>query len=165
MRAGRRFRRFFKVGDGATAYDLSFSLALMGAGHLVGLSVGIAGLFGVLIGWGVAVPYFTAVMPDPSMSLDAHVIDIWKHQVRFIGAGAIAVAAIWTLIKLTRPVIGGLVGTISSARSARAATGRRQRPRPFRQMDARADGCVLRHHRMGGAGFARERALAPQSGL
>ena len=120
--AAAEIQRFFKVGSGASAYDLSFSLALMGAGHLVGLSVGMAGLFGVLIGWGGAVPIVTAMMPDSSVALDAHVIDIWKHQVRFIGAGAIAVAAIWTLIKLAKPVIGGLIGTIASSR-ARVATG------------------------------------------
>ena len=120
--AAAEIQQFFKVGSGASAYDLSFSLALMGAGHLVGLSVGMAGLLGVLIGWGGAVPIVTAMMPDPSVALDAHVIDIWKHQVRFIGAGAIAVAAIWTLIKLAKPVIGGLIGTIASSR-ARVATG------------------------------------------
>ncbi|HEX4304318.1 MAG TPA: oligopeptide transporter, OPT family [Rhizomicrobium sp.] len=109
--------RFFHLGKGETSYDVSFSLALVGAGHLVGLGVGLAGLLGVLIGWGVAVPWLTAAMPDPSATMDAHVMDIWRHQVRFIGAGAIAVASIWTLLKLTKPVIGGLIDTVRSARS------------------------------------------------
>jgi putative OPT family oligopeptide transporter len=95
----------------------------MGAGHLVGLSVGLAGLLGILIGWGVAVPWLTAAMPDPSAALDAHVMDIWKHQVRFIGAGAIAVAAIWTLLKLAKPVVSGLISTLASARAKIAAAG------------------------------------------
>ena len=114
--AAAEIQRFFAVGKGGSSYDMSFSLALMGAGHLVGLSVGLAGLLGILIGWGGAVPIVSAMMPDPSAALDVHVIDIWKHQVRFIGAGAIAVSAIWTLIKLAKPVIGGLMGTIASAR-------------------------------------------------
>ena len=115
--AAAEIQRFFKVGSGGSAYDLSFSLALMGAGHLVGM----AGLLGVLLGWGGAVPIVSALMPDPTSALDAHIMDIWRHQVRFIGAGAIAVAAIWTLIKLAKPVVGGLMGTIASSRS-RAAT-------------------------------------------
>ncbi len=96
--ATAEFQKFFSTSkDGGTTFDFSFSLALMGAGHLVGLSVGLAGLLGIFIGWGVAVPWLTAAMPDPSAALDAHVMDIWKHQVRFIGAGApSAVAAIWT---------------------------------------------------------------------
>ncbi|MEI9991785.1 MAG: oligopeptide transporter, OPT family [Rhizomicrobium sp.] len=115
------FQRFFTIGKGGTTLDFSFSLALVGAGHLVGLSVGIAGLLGVILGWGVAVPVLTAAMPDPSAALDAHVMAIWSHQVRFIGAGAIAVAAIWTLVKLARPVMVGLVSTLASARGTTAA--------------------------------------------
>src|SRR6201999_1522840 len=103
--AAGQVQRFLHTSkDGGTTLDFSFSLALMGAGHLVGLSVGLAGLLGILIGWGVAVPWLTAAMPNSAQALDAHVMDIWQHQVRFIGAGAIAVAAIWTLIKLARPV-------------------------------------------------------------
>ncbi|MBL6853733.1 MAG: oligopeptide transporter, OPT family [Alphaproteobacteria bacterium] len=112
------FQRFFHTSkNGGTTFDFSFSLALMGAGHLVGLSVGLAGLLGIIIGWGVAVPWLTQAMPNQSQALDVHVIDIWKNQVRFIGAGAIAVAAIWTLIKLARPVVSGLVSTLASARA------------------------------------------------
>jgi putative OPT family oligopeptide transporter len=119
--AAAEIQKFFVAGKGGSSYDLSFSLALMGAGHLVGLSVGIAGLLGIIIGWGGAVPIVSAMMPDPSAALGDHVIDIWKHQVRFIGAGAIAVAAIWTLIKLAKPVVGGLLSTIASARAKMAA--------------------------------------------
>jgi putative OPT family oligopeptide transporter len=119
--AAAEIQKFFVVGKGGSSYDLSFSLALMGAGHLVGLSVGLAGLVGIVIGWGGAVPIVSAMMPDPTAALGDHVIDIWKHQVRFIGAGAIAVAAIWTLIKLAKPVVGGLLSTIASARAKMAA--------------------------------------------
>ena len=31
--------------------------------------------------------------------------DTWSHQVRFVGAGTIAVAAMWTLTKLVKPVV------------------------------------------------------------
>jgi len=122
------FQRYFAAGRGGSAIDISFSLALVGAGHLVGLSVGLAGLLGILVGWGVAVPVLTAAMPDPSSALGAHVMDIWAHQVRFIGAGAIAVAAVWTLIKLARPVVTGLIGTLMAAR-AKIAAGADERDR------------------------------------
>ena len=36
---------------------------------------------------------------------------------RFIGAGAIAVAAIYTLARLAKPVVGGLVSTLASSRA------------------------------------------------
>jgi putative OPT family oligopeptide transporter len=40
--------------------------------------------------------------------------------VRFIGAGAIAIAAIYTLARLAKPVVGGLVNTLASSRSTAA---------------------------------------------
>src|SRR4051812_30720039 len=43
--------RTFKVGAGATQVSTSFSLALIGVGHLVGLAVGAAMFVGLLISW------------------------------------------------------------------------------------------------------------------
>src|SRR5439155_24720618 len=44
-----------------SGYDFSLSFALLGIGHMVGLSVGIAMLIGALIGWGWGVPHFSAM--------------------------------------------------------------------------------------------------------
>lgn len=108
---------FFRLGAAsASGYDFAYSLALFGAGHLVGLSVGMAMLLGLVIGWGGAVPVLTALQPAPGVALDAHVLQVWSTQVRFIGAGAIAVAAVWTLARLAGPVAGGLAGVIANAR-------------------------------------------------
>src|SRR5436309_5875040 len=53
---------FFRVGASAVSgYDMSFSLALLGAGYLVGLSVGMAMLLGLLIAWVAAVPLLTSL--------------------------------------------------------------------------------------------------------
>ncbi|HET9985738.1 MAG TPA: oligopeptide transporter, OPT family [Longimicrobiales bacterium] len=114
---------FFRIGaTAASGYDFAWSLALVGAGHLVGLSVGMAMLVGLVIAWGIAVPILTSLQPLPAgMSLAAHTGAIWSTQVRFIGAGAIGVAAIYTLARLVKPVVGGLVSTLVASR----ATGER----------------------------------------
>jgi len=114
---------FFRLGGTASSgYDIAFSLALVGAGHLVGLSVGIAMLTGLIIAWGIAVPYLTSIQPAAAgVDLAAHTTAIWRTQVRFIGAGAIAIAAIYTLARLAKPVVGGLVSTLAASR----ATGER----------------------------------------
>src|ERR1044071_6953060 len=111
---------FFRVGAAAsTGYNFAWSLALVGAGHLVGLSVGMAMLLGLFIAWGVAVPLLTSSMPAAAgVDLATHTGTIWSQQVRFIGAGAIAVAAIYTLARLAKPVVGGLVGTLAASRNA-----------------------------------------------
>jgi len=114
---------FFSLGSfGSSGYNIAWSLALFGAGHLVGLSVGMAMGLGLLIAWGIAVPILTHLQPAAAgVSMAAHTQAIWQTQVRFIGAGAIAVSAIWTLATLVKPVVGGLVATISSSKAQ--ATG------------------------------------------
>ena len=111
---------FFRVGALASSgYNVAWSLALLGAGHLVGLSVGMAMLTGLVIAWGVAVPILTSMQPAAAgVDLATHTLRVWSTQVRFIGAGAIAIAAIYTLTRLAKPVVGGLVSTLVSSRSA-----------------------------------------------
>ena len=99
---------FFRVGAGASGIQLGYSLALFGAGHLVGISVGLAMLFGVIIAWGIATPILSSGLPGEAADV---ALTVWRTRVRFLGAGAIGVAAIWSLIKLVRPVLGGLIAT------------------------------------------------------
>src|SRR6476661_5219647 len=106
---------FFRLGANASSgYNIAWSLALFGVGQLVGLSVGMAMLLGLIISWGVAVPWLTAIAPAAAdgVTLAAHTTTIWRTQVRFIGAGAIAVAAIYTLARLAGPVARGLMTTL-----------------------------------------------------
>ena len=111
---------FLRLGGGAsTGYNIAWSLALLGAGHLVGLSVGMAMLVGQIISWVIAVPILTSMQPAAEgVSLADHTMTVWRTQVRFIGAGTIGVAAIYTLIRLTKPVVGGLVSTLAASRAA-----------------------------------------------
>jgi putative OPT family oligopeptide transporter len=112
---------YFRVGKrGAiSGYDFSLSFALFGIGHLVGLSVGVGILVGALIGWGWAVPYFGVLHPAAGAASEvAH--QTWSHYVRFVGAGAIGVAAVWTLGTLVKPVVGGLAGAMAAARVRKA---------------------------------------------
>ncbi|MDR3415460.1 MAG: oligopeptide transporter, OPT family [Nevskia sp.] len=112
--------RYFRVGDKAvTGYDFGLSLALFGVGHLIGLSVGMAMLVGALIAWGGAVPYITFVHPVAGAAAEV-AQNTWSHQVRFIGAGLIGTAAIWTLLKLAGPVVNGLRSAMAASRVRRA---------------------------------------------
>ncbi|MGE3191244.1 MAG: OPT family oligopeptide transporter, partial [Vicinamibacterales bacterium] len=65
---------FFRLGSfGASGYDIAWSLALFGAGHLVGLSVGMAMLAGLAIAWVGAVPILTHLQPlAAGMDFAAH---------------------------------------------------------------------------------------------
>ena len=122
--------RFFRVGGengGVTGFDFFLSFALFAVGHLVGLWVGIAMLVGALIGWGWGVPHFSAPAGTVD-SLAQLALGTWSHKVRFVGAGTIGVAAVWTLAKLVKPVIAGLASAMAASR-ARAAGGAALMPR------------------------------------
>ncbi|KQR53197.1 OPT family oligopeptide transporter [Brevundimonas sp. Leaf168] len=136
--AGRVFAgetaRFFKLpaalGGGATGVGFGMQFALLGAGHLIGLTVGLAQLFGLILAWVIAVPILTS--PDTIAWLTSHglpsiaatlpaethaeelAMTVWSREVRFMGAGVIGVAAIWTLIKLAGPLIGGLTSALAA---------------------------------------------------
>ena len=116
--------QYFRLGakGGVTGFDFNLSFALFGIGHLVGLSVGIAMLVGAVIGWGWAVPHFGALHPGVGSAADI-AQSTWSHYVRFIGAGTIGAAAIWTLGTLVKPVVNGLAGAMAVARVRRAGQG------------------------------------------
>jgi len=115
----------FRLGaSAASGYSVAWSLALFGAGHLVGLAVGMAMLTGLLIAWVVAVPILTSLHPAvDAASLTSNTMTIWRTQVRFIGAGAIGVSAIFTLAMLAKPVFAGLVSTLRASKSAGQVDG------------------------------------------
>jgi len=107
---------WFRAGRGATGLDGSLSFALMGVGHLVGISVGAAMGLGMVIGWWILLPILTAGHPLPG-GAEVWANTVFTSDVRFFGAGVMGVAAIWTLFTIIGPVLRG----IASARAASAA--------------------------------------------
>ena len=112
----------FRIGKkgGVSGYDFSLSFLLFGIGHLVGLSVGIAMLIGALIGWGWGVPHYSGLAHDFTTPVAALARSAWSDKVRYIGAGAIGVSAIWTLLKLAKPLITGLASAMAASRTRKA---------------------------------------------
>lgn len=106
-------------GGAATGMGFNFQLALLAAGHLVGLSVGLAMAIGLFIAWGVATPYFTHLDPHPGAAAD-FALKVWKAKVRFVGAGAIAAAALWALFRLIGPLSRGLSSAFAAQKSRAA---------------------------------------------
>ena len=108
----------FRVGAGATTLSTNLSAALIGVGHLVGMSVGIAMVVGLLIARAWLLPWFTADAGiPPGADAEAIVGTIFRSQVRIVGAGAIGVAAIWTLLKIIGPILKGLKASFAANRA------------------------------------------------
>src|SRR5699024_10291371 len=110
---------WFRIGSGATGVAGSLSLALIGIGHLVGLAVGMAILVGVFISRGILLPLLTA-WSGVSGSAEHIASTVFTNQVRFIGAGVIGAAAIWTFLSVIGPVIAGIRSALASSSAQHA---------------------------------------------
>lgn len=116
--ASDSFSYWFSANKAIFQIPIGFSFALVGAGYLVGITGGIAMLFGVFLSWGVAVPWLSMLNPIPAeTNIADFAISLWVSKVRLIGAGMIAVAAIWTLITLLKPMLEGMRISIQALRS------------------------------------------------
>ncbi|HET9336875.1 MAG TPA: oligopeptide transporter, OPT family [Sphingomicrobium sp.] len=113
----------FHLGAGATTLSAGLSLAYLGVGHLVGLAVGMAMLAGIVIGLLVLLPIFTAGGVPAGTELADFVGATFREKVRFLGAGAIGVAAVWTLLKVIGPIARGIVAALAANRARRAGEG------------------------------------------
>lgn len=93
----------------AFGFSMGYSLALLGAGYLVGLAGAIALFVGMFLAWGGGfTPYLSSFEFDGVKNASELASSVWAAKVRLIGTGAIAIAALWTLIELLKPVIEGI---------------------------------------------------------
>jgi putative OPT family oligopeptide transporter len=153
---------YFRVGKGVSGVNPGFQFALLGVGHLVGISVGVAMGLGLIIAWGIAMPWLTAITPHAAgMSLSDIAGDVWVHQVRFLGAGVIGVAAVWTLLIVIGPIVRGLSSAFAASRARKAGQGAalalQERDIPIGLVALGTVACLLPiawllAHELGGAG-------------
>jgi putative OPT family oligopeptide transporter len=109
---------WFRAGVGATGISGGLSFALMGVGHLVGISVGAAMLLGLVLGWYILLPILTAQHPLPG-GAETWANTIFTQDIRFFGAGVIGVASVWTLLRIAGPVLGGIRSAMAASRARR----------------------------------------------
>lgn len=109
----------FRMGDGVTGVAGTMSMGLIAIGHLIGLTTGIAMLTGLVIARFGLLPWLSAGEAGP---IDEVVGTVFSQQVRFVGAGAMAVAAIWALVRIMGSIMKGLAGIAATSRARRAGT-------------------------------------------
>lgn len=106
----------FRLGDGVSGLAGSMSVGLFAIGHLIGLATGLAMLTGMVLSRFALLPWLSSGVPG---AVDDVVGTVFSEQVRFVGAGAMAVAAIWALIRIMGSIMKGLAGLAATARARR----------------------------------------------
>ncbi|VVE48639.1 oligopeptide transporter, OPT family [Pandoraea pneumonica] len=118
---GESITAWVPAGTAVFRLTSGFSLALIGAGYLIGIVSGLAILLGIVLSWGIAVPILTSITPNTDgQAMAAFANGLWQHKVRFIGAGTIGVAAVWTLITLFKPMVEGVKTSFTALGQSRA---------------------------------------------
>ena len=112
--------RPFRIGASLSQASTSFSMALIGVGHLVGLGVGIAMLVGMIISWGFLVPHYAYGMSGEASAI---IGATFKLKVRIIGAGTIGIAAVYTLLRVIGPIAKGITEAIAAQRVRQSGQG------------------------------------------
>jgi putative OPT family oligopeptide transporter len=110
---------YFRLGSGGSMVGASLSLALIGVGHLVGVTVGFAMIVGLVISYFILLPTLTWGDITDGSAVKEVVSSTFSTDVRFVGAGAIAIAAIWTLLKIIGPIAKGIRAAAASTRARR----------------------------------------------
>ena len=106
----------FRLGDGVSGMSATMSVGLVGVGHLIGLATGLAMLTGMVLGSFILLPVLSSGVAG---AIDDVAGQIFSEQVRFVGAGAMAVAAIWSLVRIMGSIMQGLAGLAATARARR----------------------------------------------
>jgi putative OPT family oligopeptide transporter len=105
--------------------------ALLGVGYIIGPRIAGQMIAGGLLAWIVFIPMIgffgagsaKAIFPatDPISKLDAW--GIWDAYIRYIGAGAVAVAGLITLVKTLPTLVTSIRDTLRGLREAKAGGG------------------------------------------
>lgn len=103
---GDAFNFWIPAGSVAFRVAAGFSPALLAAGYLMGAAAGIAVLAGLVLCWGLVVPWLTAhASPAAGQAINDLATQLWSTKARFLGAGVIGVSALWTVGTLARPIL------------------------------------------------------------
>ena len=88
-------------------FGCDLSPALVSVGYIVGINISTVVFSGGLISWLFAIPIYSFINGFQGNSFEA-AMDIWNSKIRYLGVGTMVIGGIWSLIKLSKPLIDGL---------------------------------------------------------
>ncbi|MDO8954538.1 MAG: oligopeptide transporter, OPT family [Gammaproteobacteria bacterium] len=103
---------------------IGFSPAIVAAGYIVGVQVGLSLLVGVILGWVIVLPGIAFYYHEPHVgaAYDA-AMDLWSNHLRFVGVGTMLVGGFYTLAQLAQPILKGFIRSWRAMKHAKTVVG------------------------------------------
>lgn len=105
--------KFLVSGASLFGLGLGLSPALIGAGYIVGIRVGLSLLLGAVLAYGVVLPCLShglAFLPNPGQVFEQKL----AMSMRYVGVGGMLCAALVTLLGLLKPIYRNVAKTLSA---------------------------------------------------
>ncbi len=107
------------------------SVAMLGVGYIVNLSVAAQVFAGGAIGWLIAIPILGGYTEGPAVEYAA---GLWSSQVRFIGVGAMLVGGVWSIWSVRKGIRDGIASLRGVSTRGREEALRTERNMAFSAM-------------------------------
>jgi len=95
------------IGKSLFYFGSDCSVALLGVGYIVGFNVSVLVFMGGALGWLLGIPIYSLFNPATGDLLES-AWNIWSHEIRFLGVGAMIVGGIWSIISIKEGIKKGL---------------------------------------------------------
>jgi len=111
-----------RVGNTVVGMTAGFSLALVGAGYVVGLQLGFSTFIGAILAWFIGVPIYGLLYGLPLDATDAYsaAVGIWNSKIRIIGVGMMVFGGLWMIVDLIQPLRQAIISSMEAVRKLKA---------------------------------------------
>ena len=92
-------------------FAMGFSVAMLGAGFLIGIRMAMSILIGLVLSWYIILPIFSTGMTVKDGPI------IWQNQIRYIGIGALLFSGITSLLFIVKPLFKKMMKVTASPSS------------------------------------------------
>ncbi|MCK4608942.1 MAG: oligopeptide transporter, OPT family [Gammaproteobacteria bacterium] len=107
------FKYWVLKGKTLFGFGIDFSPALIAAGYICGINLASGMVIGLVLAWGVGLPFLTTHFGIPHASnLAAIASNMWSSYIRYIGIGTMLTGGIWTLILILKPVVKAIKASL-----------------------------------------------------
>lgn len=113
------FAKWTSIGGNVIGGGLGFSPALIAAGYIIGVRVGMSILIGIVAGWGIAMPILSHIQ-GVTGTPDDFANGIGRTDLRYIGLGVMLLGGILTLFHFLKPFYMGLKQMVRSNKTCQA---------------------------------------------